>query len=303
MKNLLRLGSFISICALTTIAGGSPIELGEAGQYTLVGAGVSAATSNHGGNLVLGSEAQVFGSAGARNYIGISPGVRIHENLHGGHINASPDLIVQGNKASSFPYGTGLSNNHWPDIHANMLSASAAAAVLEGESISSILNSKTLTAQDKPVSVYHVNGRINLGTGHTLKISGTEADKFVINVTQGLDLGSGASIVIEGVQPGNVLFNFTGGGPGGPSATVAAGKMSGVFLAPRMFWQLGDGLELPATRVLASGIEANIQDMTPPPGVFIPDVFVPEPKTLLLVCISLGGLLLAPRPVAHSPTE
>ena len=79
--------------------------------------------------------------------------------------------------------------------------------------------------------------------------------------------------------------------------------MSGVFLAPRMFWQLGDGLELPATRVLASGIEANIQDITPPPEVIILDPVVPEPTTLLLVGISLGGLLLVPRPAAHPPTE
>ncbi len=296
MRAFLRLGSFLFIWVMTTTAGGSPIELGEAGLYTLVGAGVSAATSSHGGNLVLGSEAQVFGSAGARNYLGISAGVRIHENLHGGHINASPDLMVHGNKTSSFPYGSGLASNHWSDIHADMLNASAAAAALEGEVLGSVLTSKTLTAQDKPVSVYHINGRINLGTGHTLKISGTEADKFVINVTQGLNLGSGASISIEGVQPGNVLFNFTGGGPGGPSATVAAGEMSGVFLAPRMFWQLGDGLELPATRVMASGIEANIQDITPPPGVFIPGPVVPEPTTLWLVCISLGGFFLRRRP-------
>ena len=297
MKPFLRSATIISICALTATVGASPIELGEASLYTLVGAGVNAGTSSHGGNLVLGSEAQVFGSAGARNYIGVSAGVRIHEHLHGGHINASPDLVVHGDKTSAFPYGSGLSNNHWPDVYQDMLDASAEAAALEGESISSILGSTTLTSQNKPVSVYHINGRINLGTGKTLTISGNAADKFVINVTQGLDLGSGASIVVEGVQPGNVLFNFTGGGPGGPAATAAAGKLSGIFLAPRMFWQLGDGLNLPATRVLASGIEANIQDITPPPAVFVPDLpesepVIPEPITLSLVSTAAGILLL-----------
>jgi hypothetical protein len=301
MKPLLRSATIISICALSTTAGASPIELRKADLYTLVGAGVNAGTSSHGGNLVLGSEAQVFGSAGARNYIGVSAGVRIHEHLHGGYINASPDLVVHGNKTSASPYGSGLLNNHWPDVYQDMLDASATAAALEGEVINSVLDSKTLTAQDKPVSVYHINGRINLGAGQFLKISGTEADKFVINVTQGLDLGSGASIVVEGVQPGNVLFNFTGGGPGGPSATAAAGQLSGIFLAPRMFWQLGDGLNLPATRVLASGIEANIQDITPPPVVFVPDPpesepVIPEPIALSLVSTAAGILLLGRHP-------
>ena len=56
-------------------------------------------------------------------------------------------------------------------------------------------------------------------------------------------------------------------GPEGPGA-----EMSGTFVAPDMYWQLGDGTVLRDTQIIGGGVQANIQDMYPtctagpPPG-------------------------------------
>ena len=67
------------------------------------------------------------------------------------------------------------------------------------------------------------------------------------------------------------------------AANIGAAAFSGNFIAPHMSWTIGDGTTMPATRVLASGIGANIQDMTPPAPI-------PEPGTAVLLLVGLVAL-------------
>ena len=254
------------------------VDLSQSGNYTMLSAGITGVTSLDAGNLTLGSAAHVFGSAGGRNFISISPGVIIDGNLDGGFISASPDLQVGGSSGS-------ISSQAWTDLYQEMTEASSAAAALPNQVfVEEITGSATLSTSGPAVSVFHVGGLIQLGSSDVLTISGSPGEQVVINADSGFFLASGAAIRMNGVLPGDVLFNLTGGGLAGlESAVIGAAEFSGNYLAPNMFVQIGDGALMPATRILASGIQGNIQDIIPPP-------FVPEPSTALLMGLGLAGL-------------
>ena len=93
MRILTKAIAIAGFSAMAPLVSATPIDLGAAGSYTLLSAGELFPV---GGTMVLGSEAQIWGDVGARNYLSTAPGVKIHGNLHGGYINASPGLVVDG---------------------------------------------------------------------------------------------------------------------------------------------------------------------------------------------------------------
>ncbi|MCH2114580.1 MAG: ice-binding family protein [Pirellulales bacterium] len=276
MHLFFRSSALIVAFMLASTVSAVPVDLGIAGHYTILGAGVTTSTSHYAGNLSLGSEAHVFGSAGGRNVVNVAPSVQVDDDLSGGHINASLDLIVGGTQAV-------LSEGEWSLIHQDMIDASAEAADLPNQTaLSNISGSTVLSSTGSALSVYNVTGAIFLGAADVLTISGSTSDEFVINVDGGMNLASGASIVMSGgARPENVLFNFTGGGFGGPASIIGATTFNGTYLAPYMYFQIGDGAIMDATRILASGIQGNIQDITPP----LP---IPEPTTAILLGLGLA---------------
>ena len=287
MRNVFQ--AFFTLGALLLSSQGAavPVDLGTAGHYTILGAGVVNSTSHYAGNLSLGSEAHVFGSAGARNHLNVSPGVQVDGDLSlGTSSSISPDLIVGGTQSV-------LSEADWNQVHQDMKDASAAAAALPADSVLSGISGSTImnqTGLSPGLSVYHITGSILLGSADTWSIIGGASDQFVINIDGGMNLASGASIVMSGgVLPENVLFNFTGGGFGGPASIIGATTFDGNYLAPYMYFQIGDGAIMGATRILASGIQGNIQDIAPP---------IPEPTTALLLGLGLTFLGLSHRKAA-----
>lgn len=284
MWNSFRALAVLGALLLSGRADAVPVDLGAAGHYTILGAGVVNSTSHYAGNLSLGSEAHVFGSAGARNHLNVSPGVQVDGDLSMGISSSiSPDLIVGGTQAV-------LSEGEWNQIHQDMKDASAAAAALPADSVLSGINGSTIMPRQglaPGLSVYHITGSILLGAADTWSIIGGASDQFIINVDGGMNLASGASIVMSGgVLPENVLFNFTGGGFGGSASIIGATSFDGNYLAPYMYFQIGDGAIMGATRILASGIQGNIQDIAPP---------IPEPTTVLLLGLGLAVLGLSHR--------
>ena len=252
--------------------------LGEAGDYTFVvlsesGSGTAA------GFLQLGSAAHVYGDIGGRDRVETASGVIVEGDSHHGEGGALHGGTVWGSNAQ-------LDAADWSDLHADAAATVSAAHDLEATLISGTpteqctsagaavdsIGSQVLHADrdDEGLSVYEIDGCLFLTHGETLLIKGTPEDRFVIRVTGGMRLDRGSAIQLDGIPGSAVLFSLEGGGwEGEPWAQVTAedgpdgagAELSGVFLSPNMYWQLGDGTLMPDTRILAGGAQANIQDM------------------------------------------
>ena len=256
-----------------------PFEmLGETGDYTLV-ALAETGSGSAAGFLQLGSSAHVYGHIGGRYRIETAAGVIVDGDSHHGSGGSLHGGTVMGSSSQ-------LNEATWEDLYANAAATVAAAQELDASVISgasrnqctgessatSSMGSHVLTADrdDEGLSVYEIDGCLYLGSGESLLIEGSPEDRFVIRVTGGMRLERGSAILLDGIPGSAVLFSLEGGGwVGEPWAQITAedgpagdgAELSGVFLAPEMYWQLGDGTLMPDTRILAGGVQANIQDM------------------------------------------
>ena len=274
----------IASIGLTTLPTAAQAEdpfeiLGETGDYTLV----ALAESGSGyatGFLQLGSAAHVYGHVGGRDRIETASGVIIEGDAHYGEGGAMHGGTVLGSSAQ-------LSAATWDALHANAAATVDAASKLEASVISGApvaqctgsaaaedsIGSLVLSADRdaEGLSVYEIDGCLFLRKGETLLIEGTPDDRFVIRITGGMRLERGSAIELDGIPGAAVLFSLEGGWGGEPWAQVtvedgsvgAGAALSGVFVSPDMYWQLGDGTLMPDTRIIAGDVQANIQDMYP----------------------------------------
>jgi hypothetical protein len=205
--------------------------------------------------------------------------VIVEGDSHHGEGGAQHGGTVRGSNAQ-------LDAADWSALHADAAAAVSAAHDLEATLISGTPTSQCTSAgaasdsigsqvlqadrNAEGLSVYEIDGCLFLASDETLLIEGTPDDRFVIRVTGGMRLDRGSAIQLDGVPGSAVLFSLEGGGwEGEPWAQVTAedgpaghgAELSGVFLSPNMYWQLGDGTLMPDTRILAGGAQANIQDM------------------------------------------
>ena len=303
----------VGLLTATTGVYALPIHLGSAGEYTLLSAGPGASQTS--GFMQLGSKAIIHGNVGGRGFTSLGSGVEIHGKLiHGGYVSAAAGVNVSSGRENR-------NLSYWDLIYRDLLSASDSARLLSGTPLSSITSTTRLFGNGG-LSVFNIDGSINLGSGESLTLSGNAADSFIINVSERLKLGSSAAILLDGVTADKVLFNFYGAGSDDAAwnnhlATIVGGaELSGTFIAPRAFWQIGDGAIMNATRVLANGIQGNLQtvrgiehsvifppvnpppvNLPPvnPPPINPPPVNVPEPTSLFLLAIGLFALFVSRR--------
>jgi hypothetical protein len=257
MKLRTKIMAITSLVLSTSIAsaGSDKNDSGFADSdvYTLLSVGTPY-SSHFGGYLQLGSAATIYGNIGSRVNYQLGSSVEIDGNVDGGiPVSISPSAMVYG----SYDEKT---DDYWNQIYNELSEASNIAASLSGTYLGSINSSQTLYASSKGVSVYNIDGSINLGGNDSITLSGDMDDTFIINVSGSLTLGSGSAILLDGVEADQVLFNFTGGGYTN-IATNGAATLSGNFLAPYMYWQIGDGASMYATNIWASGVQGNIQTM------------------------------------------
>jgi len=268
-----------ALCVPSGALADDPFDaLGAAGSYTMLGV-ADAYTGTASGFVQLGSAAHVYGDVGARSRIETAAGVIIEGDAHygpGGSLHGG--TVRGGNTQQAEADWDQIQDDAWAavdaafDLDATVLDGASASACSGSPTASGSVGSQTLVASrdEEGLSVYEFDGCLYLGDGETLTIEGTEEDRFVIRVTGGLRMDGGAAIVLEGLPGSAVLFVFDDGGwADAPWAQVTVwngstgggAELSGVFLAPQMYWQLGDGTVLSDTRILAGGVQANIQDM------------------------------------------
>lgn len=279
-------------------ASAAPVYLGAAADYTLLSTGTPW-TSQGGGSLILGVEAEIYGNVGARQYLGYGNGVTIHGNSDlgsSGFLSAAPDVQVDQQRP--------LDDDLWLSLYQDLTAASAYAAGLSGQSLSAIHNTTTLNSSGG-LTVFHLDGDIALGSGQSLTFKGNRSDQFIVNISQGLNLQAGSAILFEGVQAENVLFNFVGpsfshsvsiDGNGAPT------RVGGIFLGANTHFSLGDGLVTPdGIQVLASGIIGNLQRVEGFDHREQPTARVTEPGALWLFAIGLVclGIIRRRKPVTH----
>ena len=252
--------------------------LGASGDYTLV-ALADAGSGSAAGFLQLGSAAHVYGSVGGRDRVETASGVVVEGDAHYGAGGSLHGGTIWGSDAL-------LDAAAWSDLYADAAATVADVHDLDATAISGApteqctgdaeavdsIGSLVLSVDrdSEGLSVYEIDGCLFLGPGETLLIEGTSEDRFVIRVTGGMRLERGSAIQLDGIPGSAVLFSLEGGGwTGEPWAQVTVedgsdsmgAELSGVFVSPDMYWQLGDGTMMPDTRIIAGGVQANIQDM------------------------------------------
>ena len=246
------------------------------------------------GFLQMGAQMHVRGSVGAMLRIETGAGAVIEGDAHHGAGGAAHGGTIQGYVGRQSPAVwdalreaakavvaavAGLHAAILPGAPASQCMTAAVAAVASRSGGALVL--PAIRNADHGLSVYRIDGCLFLRQGETLLLEGAADDRFVVRVSGGLRLEPGSAIRLAGIPGSAALFALDGGGwagdawaqVGAADGADGAAELSGVYVSPNMFWQLGAGSRLPATRIVAGGMLANVlivppRDLTPPPSEY-----------------------------------
>ena len=255
------------------------VDLGSAQQYTMAAGGANS-------SIILGSEAEVFGSVGAYWYLSLASGAEIHGNACAQALSLGAGTAVNGSQGICGQLGADISN---ANIQASALANSA-------QSLGVIDQTTTLSATS---TNHYTLDSVILNSGEFLTVNGSSTDNVIINILGNAKIGSGSGILLTGgLTSDNVLFNFAN--TGFSSFEFGGANISGTFLADQGAYVLGDGATLDDVRFYTNRImSANVQVVrtSEPTDIIIdPDtdlvVQVPEPGTFALLLAGIFFLLM-----------
>lgn len=174
-------------------------NLGAAANYADFGIGNTQMTISSGNTRVTGNVA--VGAGGSLDFSG--GGI-----ISGLFLDPNAMAKLTGNSSAAVQQTASLALAAQDAINASMTAANDPITAM----LSGISGSSSLTAT-QPVTVYRVNGDINLQGGSVMTISGSANSHIIVDVTGGLTFGGGSSMnLVGGITANNVIFNFIGSG-------------------------------------------------------------------------------------------
>jgi hypothetical protein len=271
MKKLLGC-SFVFILNLPFFASAGIINFGSADEYIIA----TASNNQWGGNLLLGSDAHIFGSVAASNTLYLGDGVIIDGNACAGKTESWGTTVIS----------TPATCNNLTDLANDITSAADQAQTYNAGTKSDIIGSNNFSGAG--TQSFSIN-KLLLSSGDTLTVNGGINDSFIFNVFEQALLGSGANILLEGgIKSENVIFNFVANSVN-HTFEVGGANISGTFLSSGRTFILGDGATLNNSRFYSTeAIVGNVQDVRFPTNASTP---VPEPTTLAIFVLGMIGLV------------
>jgi hypothetical protein len=274
MKNWLTC-SFLLLLNLPFFVSAGIINLGSAEDY------IFAAANNDkwGGNLILGSQAHIFGSVAASNTLELGSGVIVDGKACAGITNDWGAVVT----------GAGATCDNFTQLASDITAAAVQAQTFTGSDLGNITDNVNIVGAG--FQSFIVNDLLLAG-GETLTVTGNVNDNFIFNIFGGAQLGSGANILLQGgITASNVIFNFVAN-PARHSFEIGGANISGTFLSSGRSFILGDGATLNNSRFYSTeSIVANVQDVRFPNKAPIAES-IPEPSTFAIFALGMVGLVL-----------
>ena len=269
MKNILSY-SVIFILNFPLFASAGIINFGSADEYIIA----TASNNEWSGNLLLGSDAHIYGSVAASNTLYLGDGVIIDGKACGGSTQSWGEIKIGDLDAC----------NNLSEL-ANDITSAAAQAQTYTNTARDIIGNVNISGSG--TQSFSINNLLLAG-GETLTVTGGISDSFIFNVFDRALLGSGANILLEGgVLAENVIFNFVANSSN-HTFEVGGANISGTFLSSGRTFILGDGATLNNSRFYSTeAIVGNVQDVRFPSNIV---TSVPEPSTFVIFAIGIIGL-------------
>jgi hypothetical protein len=261
---------FVFVLNLPFFASAGIIDFGSAEEYIIA----TASNNQWGGNLLLGSDAHIFGSVAASNTLYLGDGVIIDGNACAGKTESWGTTVIS----------TPATCNNLTDLANDITSAADLAQTYTSIKRDIIGNNNFSGSGTQSFSI----NNLLLSAGEALTVNGGINDYFIFNVFERAQLGSGANILLEGgILAENVIFNFVAN-IANHTFEVGGANISGTFLSSGRTFILGDGATLNNSRFYSTeAIVGNVQDVRFPINS---QVAVPEPSTLVIFVFGMFGL-------------
>jgi choice-of-anchor A domain-containing protein len=264
LNRLLSAFSLIAACLLISApARASVVDLGQAGQFTLLALGGGIDDSGPlgpqsnpysvNGPVGVVTSGQTFSASGSVSYNGpvyLHSGVTFNSSAPGVSqptMNASVDSMLVQAKTDA-------------------LNASNFAAGLQAtQTFGAISNNLSITENQAGHYVFDITS-INFSGGKTLTLSAPIGSTYLLNISDSLVLSFGSIVVAGGLTADNVLINFTGTKDIAFSGGGNSSQVYGTILAPNVTVGLHPGLVVGS--VIANAITMSSgADVVPVPEV------------------------------------